>query len=88
LQVVLPFLRCKRSMSFMDHYLLDHDLSPYLMFPKFITLNAAEKALLCGRVKLAAGVVAVARALGAVVHGSCFCVCMFVCTSVARSHAG
>jgi hypothetical protein len=33
----------------MDHWLLDHDLSVFTLYPNFVKLNAAEMALLCGR---------------------------------------
>ncbi len=48
-QVVVPSLRCKRALDFMDHWLLDHDLSVFTLYPNFVKLNAAEMALLCGR---------------------------------------
>ena len=50
-RVVRPFLACKRSMSFMDHWLLGHDVSLFAEPARFMQLNAAEKALLCKRLK-------------------------------------
>ena len=54
-KVVAPYLRCKRTHTFMDHYLLGHNLEWYLSFNAFAELNAAEKALLCGRIAASAG---------------------------------
>ncbi|KAA0151238.1 hypothetical protein FNF29_04713 [Cafeteria roenbergensis] len=47
--VVAPFVACKRSKTFIDHFLLGHDLSEYAKPPRFRLLNALERALLAGR---------------------------------------
>jgi hypothetical protein len=54
--VVRPYLSCKRTMTFLDDWLLGRDLSPYLSLHRFTKLNAAEQALLCGRLGPATGV--------------------------------
>ncbi|GAA5495012.1 hypothetical protein Rhal01_01182 [Rubritalea halochordaticola] len=43
---VRPMLANKRRKAFIDHYLLDHDLAPYLELAKYQNLNVIEKALL------------------------------------------
>ena len=48
-QVVRPHIMSKRAKSFMDHYLLGHNLSAFTRPEVFRTLNAAEQALLAGR---------------------------------------
>ena len=47
---VKPFLQNKSSKQFMDHYLLEADLSPYSQPWRIAQLNAAEKVLLAKRV--------------------------------------
>ncbi len=54
-EVVRPFVACKRTLTFLDQWLLGHDLSPYLRMHRFATLNAAEQALLCSRLPDATG---------------------------------
>jgi hypothetical protein len=46
-QFVKPQLAQKRELTFIDHYLLEHDLSAYLNQREWLKLNAAERALLC-----------------------------------------
>ncbi len=46
-QFVKPQLAQKREVTFIDHYLLEHDLSSYLNQREWLKLNAAERALLC-----------------------------------------
>lgn len=53
-QFVKPNLAQKRELSFIDHYLLDHDLSEYLNQKEWQKLNAAERALLCQAMPAAA----------------------------------
>ena len=48
-QVVRPYLANKLEQTFLDHYLLDHDLSQYLKAWRFARLNIAERALLAKR---------------------------------------
>lgn len=57
-EVVRPFLSCKRAKSFMDHFLLDHDLTAYTTPGLWAQLNAAERALLAARVPAIAAAVA------------------------------
>ncbi len=53
-QFVKPNLVQKRELTFMDHYLLEHDLSEYLNQKEWFKLNAAERALLCRAMPAAA----------------------------------
>ena len=46
---IRPFLANKRDQTFLDHYLLDRDLTPYLAPLPFSQLNAAEQVLLARR---------------------------------------
>jgi hypothetical protein len=59
--VVRPYLAHKRTKTFVDHYLLDADLTPYLEPRRLERLNAFELALLAQRL---AGDPALARILG------------------------
>ena len=45
-QVVKPYLAGKHEKTFIDHFLLGHDLSPFLELDRFSRLNALEIALL------------------------------------------
>ena len=56
--VVKPYISCKRTQTFVDHWLLGHDLTAYLAFHQLEKLNSAELALLCGRVHGAAAALA------------------------------
>lgn len=47
--VVRPFLAHKRTKTFVDHWLLHADLTPYLEAWRLARLNAAERALLAQR---------------------------------------
>ena len=47
--VVRPALACKRTKTFVDHWLLDADLAPYLEPAALARLNAVERALLARR---------------------------------------
>lgn len=49
-QVVKPYLANKRDRTFLDQWLLDKDLSPYLTPWRYQRLNAVEKALLGRRI--------------------------------------
>ncbi len=49
--VVLPHLEHKREKTFVDHYLLDHDLTEYLSPWKFARLNVVERILLSQRIE-------------------------------------
>lgn len=53
-QHVKPNLAQKRELTFIDHYLLEHDLSEYLTQREWHKLNAAERALLCQAMPAAA----------------------------------
>lgn len=46
----LPFLRNKAEKQFIDHYLLDDDLTPWTQMWRYRELNAAEKVLLAKRI--------------------------------------
>jgi hypothetical protein len=59
--VIRPYLQHKRVKTFLDHWLLDADLTPYTEPARLARLNACERALLARRV--AAGP-AIARLLG------------------------
>ena len=48
--VIAPYLAHKRTKTFLDHWLLDADLTPYLAPPARGRLNAVERALLARRV--------------------------------------
>lgn len=48
---IIPLLENKRRKQFLDHYLLDHDLSDYATVGKFHTLNTIEQALLAHRMQ-------------------------------------
>ena len=45
-KVVIPHLKNKRSKTFMDHYLLEHDLSAFAKPWEFARLNTTERILL------------------------------------------
>ena len=47
--VIRPYLAHKRSKTFVDHWLLDADLAPYLEPARLARLNAVERALLAWR---------------------------------------
>ncbi len=47
--VILPYLENKRNKTFMDHYLLGHDLKAYLEPWHFARLNVLERILMGGR---------------------------------------
>lgn len=47
--VILPFLANKKDQTFLDHYLLEKDLSPWLALYPYHQLNTAEKVLLARR---------------------------------------
>lgn len=49
--VVRPYLANKLHKTFMDHYLLDHDLTAYLDPWYYARLNTAEKILLADRIE-------------------------------------
>ncbi len=49
-EVVRPYLANKKEKQFVDHYLLDEDLTAWTQPWRFAELNAAEKALLARRV--------------------------------------
>ena len=49
-EVISPYLENKRDKTFIDRYLLEHDLTGYLQPYEFNKLNAAERALLLRRV--------------------------------------
>ena len=51
LEVVQPALRNKKDKTFLDRYLLEDDLSPFLEPWAFSRLNVVEQILLAGRVK-------------------------------------
>jgi hypothetical protein len=51
--VVRPYLAHKRTKTFVDHWLLDADLAPYLELDTLARLNAAERALLARRMQAA-----------------------------------
>ncbi|KAA0153509.1 hypothetical protein FNF31_06443 [Cafeteria roenbergensis] len=53
--VVAPFVACKRSKTFIDHFVLGHDLAPFAAPGRYALLNALERALLAGRAAGAAG---------------------------------
>ncbi len=48
-QVVRPYLANKKDLTFMDHYLLGHDLQNYLHPWRYAQLNVVERILLGGR---------------------------------------
>ncbi|TMQ24747.1 MAG: hypothetical protein E6J90_07305 [Deltaproteobacteria bacterium] len=48
--VIRPYLQHKRVKTFVDHWLLDADLAPYLEPARLARLNAVERALLAQRV--------------------------------------
>ena len=50
-KVILPYLANKRDKTFMDHWLLGSDLSPYLEPYRFSRLNAVEKILMARKQK-------------------------------------
>ncbi|MEJ7598800.1 MAG: hypothetical protein WKG01_12910 [Kofleriaceae bacterium] len=47
--VIRPYLAHKRIKTFLDHWLLDADLTPYLEPARIVRLNAVEQALLAQR---------------------------------------
>ena len=47
--VVQPYLRNKKDKTFLDHYLLGDDMSPYLEPWRFAQLNVIERILLAGQ---------------------------------------
>jgi hypothetical protein len=49
--VIRPYLANKRTKTFLDHWLLDADLSPYLEPAMLARLNAVERALFAQRVR-------------------------------------
>jgi hypothetical protein len=49
--VIRPYLAHKRTKTFVDHFLLDTDLSPYLEPWRIAQLNAVERALLAQRIR-------------------------------------
>ena len=49
--VVRPYLAHKRTKTFVDHWLLDDDLAPYLEPATLARLNAVERALLARRLR-------------------------------------
>jgi hypothetical protein len=49
-RVVAPFVSCKRSKTFIDHYVLGHDMSAFSEPGRYSLLNALERGLLAGRV--------------------------------------
>jgi hypothetical protein len=53
--VARPFVSSKRAKTFIDHYVLDHDMGPYAVPGRYSTLNPMERALLAGRAAGAAG---------------------------------
>ena len=50
-KVVVPHMENKRSKTFMDHYLLKHDLSAFVKPWEFARLNTAERILLAEYLK-------------------------------------
>ncbi|HUQ04643.1 MAG TPA: hypothetical protein VM261_19215 [Kofleriaceae bacterium] len=48
-EALRPYLASKLHKTFVDHWLLDEDLSPYLVSWRFARLNALERALLARR---------------------------------------
>ena len=60
-EVVAPYLAHKRTKTFLDHWLLGADLTPYLEPASLARLNALERALLVRRVPAGA---AIGRILG------------------------
>ncbi len=61
-EVVRPHLEFKRDKQFIDHFLLDHDLTNYLDPWQYVKLNAVERILLSRR--LAANTDDIVRNLG------------------------
>lgn len=51
MQVIEPYIACKRAKSFIDRFLLGHNLESYLHPRAFGRLNALEKCLLAGRIE-------------------------------------
>ncbi len=49
--VVVPYLQNKKDKTFLDHYLLEDDLSRFLTPWEYNRLNAAERALLASRIE-------------------------------------
>lgn len=49
-EVIQPYLANKKEKQFVDHWLLDEDLSSYMTLWRYNQLNAAERALLAIRV--------------------------------------
>ena len=49
--VVQPYLRYKKDKTFLDHYLIEDDLSDYLKPWAFARLNVVEQILLAGRIQ-------------------------------------
>ena len=49
--VVVPYLQNKKDQTFLDHYLLEDDLSRFLSPWEYNRLNAAERALLASRIE-------------------------------------
>ncbi len=47
--VIRPYLAHKRTPTFLDHWLLDADVTPYLEPARLLRLNAVERALLAWR---------------------------------------
>jgi hypothetical protein len=48
-RVILPYLRNKKDKTFLDHWLIEDDLSPYLEMWAYDQLNIVEKILLARR---------------------------------------
>lgn len=48
-QVILPLLKCKIEKDFLDHYMVNDDLTEYTEIEKFTELNTVEKILLISR---------------------------------------
>ena len=57
-KVILPYLANKKDKTFMDHWLLGSDLSPYLEPYRFSRLNAVEKILMARKQKDGGGAMA------------------------------
>ena len=61
--VVAPYLACKRAKTFVDHWLLGHDLSAYLAPHAYQALDACERALLAAHAGSAEAAEAIARGM-------------------------
>jgi hypothetical protein len=57
-KVILPYLANKKDKTFMDHWLLGSDLTPYLEPFRFSRLNAVEKILMARKQKDGGGAMA------------------------------